>query len=381
MRLAFTIFKYFPYGGAQKDMLAIARACKQRGHDITLFCYEFQGERPGWLEVQLLPARGLSNHRRALHFQELALAAIAAARFDGVIGFSRMAGLDVYFAADDCLAAQLATRCALIRMLPRARCFAAMERATIGPTGAKTILTLTQCQEKDFQHYYGCAYERFSRLPPLVPDAFRDLDALRSKRKALRQELRAGEDDLVLVQVASSYHTKGVDRSLYALAALPGNSRPRLWLVGAEKHPESMQRLARSLDIASLVTFCGARNDVPAILAAADIMIHPARRESAGAVLVEALAAGLPVITSGICGYAEHVGNASAGAVLGEPFQQQQFNQQLASLLADSERRHACAEKARAYADSHDFYARASIAAKAIEQAIAAENAEKPRQA
>ena len=380
MRLAFTIFKYFPHGGAQKDMLAIAHACNQRGHDITLFCYEFKGERPNWLEVQLLPAKGLSNHRRALHFQELALAAIADAHFDGVIGFNRMAGLDVYFAADDCLAAQLAARSALIRMLPRARCFTAMERAAIGTNGAKTILTLTQRQEKDFQHYYGCAPERFSRLPPLVPVAFRDLDTLRSKRKALRQELGAGENDLVLVQVASSYHTKGVDRSLHALAALTdGSPRPRLWLIGAEKHPESMQRLARNLDIASLVTFCGARNDVPAILAAADIMIHPARRESAGAVLVEALAAGLPVITSGVCGYAEHVDNADAGAVLSEPFQQQELNQQLASLLADPQRRCACAENARAYADSHDFYARASIAAKTIEQAIAAQNAEKPR--
>lgn len=360
-------------------MLAIANACKQRGHDITLFCYDFQGEQPEWLEVRLLPARGLSNHRRALHFQELALSAIAAARFDGVIGFSRMAGLDVYFAADDCLAAQLAKRSALIRMLPRARTFAAMEKAAVGPNGAKTILTLTLRQEKDFQHYYGCVPGRFSRLPPLVPDAFRDLDALRSKRKALRQELRAEEDDLVLVQVASSYHTKGVDRSLRALAALPDNSRPRLWLIGAEKHPESMQSLARNLNIASLVTFCGARNDVPAILAAADIMVHPARRESAGAVLVEALAAGLPVITSGVCGYAEHVDNADAGAVLYEPFQQQELNQQLASLLADSQRRRTCAKNARAYAESRDFYARADIAAKTIEQAIAAKNTEKPR--
>ncbi|MGI5922658.1 MAG: glycosyltransferase family 4 protein [Lentisphaeria bacterium] len=378
MRLAFTIFKYFPHGGAQKDMLAIARACNQRGHDITLFCYEFQGERPDWLEVQLLPAKGLSNHRRALHFQELAQAACAATHFDGIIGFSRMAGLDVYFAADDCLVAQLATRSALIRMLPRARCFAAMEKAAIGPAGAKTILTLTQRQEKDFQHHYGCAPERFSRLPPLVPDAFRDLETLRSKRKTLRQELGAEEKDLVLVQVASSYHTKGVDRSLHALAALPDHSRPRLWLIGAEKHPENMQRLARNLDIASLVSFCGARNDVPALLVAADIMIHPARQESAGAVLVEALAAGLPVISSGICGYAEHIDQAGAGAVLPEPFQQRQLNQQLASLLTDSQRRHTCAEKARAYADSHDFYARANIAAKIIEQAITAKNAEKP---
>ena len=379
MRLAFTIFKFFPHGGAQKDMLAIAQACKQRGHDITLFCYEFQGERPDWLKLQLLPTKGLSNHRRAMHFQDLALASIAAGHFDGVVGFSRMAGLDVYFAADDCLAAQQATRSLLTRILPRARSFSTMERAAIGPTGAKTILTLTHRQEDDFQRHYSCALERLHRLPPLVPDAFRDLAALQAKRNALRQELGATEKDLVLAQVASSYHTKGVDRTLRALAALPDTIRLRLWVVGAEKHPGGMQRLARKLGIAHLVTFCGARNDVPAILAAADVMIHPARQESAGAVLVEALAAGLPVISSGICGYAEHVHNANAGTVLREPFQQQQLNLQLASMLADHARRQTCAANARAYAQSHNFYARADIAARTIEQAIAVKNAEKPR--
>lgn len=375
MRLAFTIFKYFPHGGAQKDMLAIAHACKQRGHDITLFCYEFQGEQPAWLDLRILPAKGCSNHRRAMHFQELALTAIAAGRFDGVIGFSRMAGLDVYFAADDCLAAQLATRSLLTRMLPRARSFAAMERAAIGPAGAQMILTLTRRQEDDFQRHYSCAPRRFFRLPPLVPDAFRDLAALQAKRNALRQELGAGEKDLILAQVASSYHTKGVDRTLRAIAALPDSIRPRLWVVGAEKHPGGMQRLARKLGIAPRITFCGGRNDVPAILAAADAMVHPARQESAGAVLVEALAAGLPVITSGICGYAEHVHNAGAGAVIPEPFQQHQLNQQLASLLADHEQLQTCAANARTYTKNHDFYARADIAAIAIEKSLAAKAA------
>ncbi len=156
--------------------------------------------------------------------------------------------------------------------------------------------------------------------------------------------------------VGSGFHTKGVDRSLRALAALPAALRDdtRLVVVGRGK-PAPYRRLAQRLGIADRVRFTGGRDDVPELLRAADLLLHPARQENTGSVLLEALAAGLPVLVTGNCGYAHHVRDAGAGAVLDPPFDQGAFNDAL-SRLAASPGREPLGEKARRYGQDEALY-------------------------
>jgi UDP-glucose:(heptosyl)LPS alpha-1,3-glucosyltransferase len=72
---------------------------------------------------------------------------------------------------------------------------------------------------------------------------------------------------------------------------------------------------------------------VPDLLAAADLMLHPAYRESAGYTLLEAVVAGLPVLATETCGYAYHIVQAGAGAVCPEPFAQASLNKMLLDML------------------------------------------------
>jgi UDP-glucose:(heptosyl)LPS alpha-1,3-glucosyltransferase len=60
----------------------------------------------------------------------------------------------------------------------------------------------------------------------------------------------------------------------------------------------------------------GIRQDIPAIMAAADVLVHPARIETTGTVIIEALANGLPVVTTDTCGFAPFVETADAGVVI-----------------------------------------------------------------
>ncbi|MBZ0218745.1 MAG: glycosyltransferase, partial [Fimbriimonadaceae bacterium] len=64
----------------------------------------------------------------------------------------------------------------------------------------------------------------------------------------------------------------------------------------------------------------GHRDDIADILCAADLMVHPARKENTGAVILESLMCGTPVICSGSCGNAEFVARSGAGSVTPEPF-------------------------------------------------------------
>ena len=70
------------------------------------------------------------------------------------------------------------------------------------------------------------------------------------------------------------------------------------------------------------VRFLGFREDIPELMAAADMLVHPSRLDVTGQVILEAIVNGLPAVVTGHCGFAEHVEKSGAGIVLPEPFAQ-----------------------------------------------------------
>ncbi len=74
----------------------------------------------------------------------------------------------------------------------------------------------------------------------------------------------------------------------------------RLRLVGDGRLRIDLEALARKLEIDKKVEFLGSRNDVPELLGSADIFIFSARQEGLGSVLLEAMAAGLPIIATDV---------------------------------------------------------------------------------
>ncbi|MCO6561320.1 MAG: hypothetical protein J6574_09555, partial [Gilliamella sp.] len=61
MQLAFCIYKYFPFGGLQRDFLQIAKACQNRGHNARVYVMDWQGDVPCGFDIILVPKKGLSN--------------------------------------------------------------------------------------------------------------------------------------------------------------------------------------------------------------------------------------------------------------------------------------------------------------------------------
>jgi UDP-glucose:(heptosyl)LPS alpha-1,3-glucosyltransferase len=95
-----------------------------------------------------------------------------------------------------------------------------------------------------------------------------------------------------------------------------------------------MLALAHELGVADRLVITQGRNDIPRLMKGADLLVHPARIELAGNVLIEAMTAGLPVLASEECGYAMHVVRAGAGFVTQAPFEQAEFNRRLEELLS-----------------------------------------------
>jgi len=358
MQLAFCLFKYFPYGGLQRKFLRIALGCQARGHSIRVYTLKWEGEIPPEFDVRFVPVRAWRNHSRCNKFGTWVKADLAHQPVDRVIGFNKMPGLDVYYAADPCFEEKARTlRSPLYRLSPRYRCLAALERAVFAPENHTEILMISQAQQPFFERHYGTPPERFHLLPPGISVDRRASDDAHVIRAAFRTEFGLGDDDLLLLLIGSGFKTKGLDRCLKALAALPEvlRRRTRFFVIGKD-NPRPFQRQARLLGLGKQVVFLGGRDDIPRFLLGADLLIHPAYSETGGNVLLEALVAGLPVLVTDVCGYAHYIDEAGAGRLIASPFTQKSLDAALAEMLADPVARARWSRNALIFSEHADLY-------------------------
>ena len=368
MQLAFCLYKYFPFGGLQRDFLRIASACQARGHAIRVYTLSWQGELPEGFELVIVPVNALSNAGRYARFTDWVTADLARRPVDRVIGFNKMPGLDVYYAADGCYEDKAQTlRAPIYKRWGRYKHFADYERAVFAPESKTEILMISEVQQPLFIKHYATPEARFHLLPPGIAADRRAPANAGEIRAEFRREFKLADDDLLLVQIGSGFKTKGVDRSLKALAALPSalKKRTKLFVIGQDD-PKVFQLQSATLGLGEHVQFLKGRSDIPRFLLGADLLIHPAYNENTGTVLLEALVAGLPVLVSAVCGYAHYISDADAGRVLDEPFEQTQLNEYLTYMLSDDAARAAWSQNGLAYAQTADLYSMPQHAADVI---------------
>ena len=133
MKFAFTLIKYFPFGGLQRDFIRIAQECLRRGHHVDVLTPYWQGEIPDGLHVNVLKLNAFSNHRRRIAFARAVHTHSRPKKYDAIVGFSKMPGLDFYYAADSCFAERVTTKPFWYQYLGRSRVYLSLERAVFAP--------------------------------------------------------------------------------------------------------------------------------------------------------------------------------------------------------------------------------------------------------
>jgi UDP-glucose:(heptosyl)LPS alpha-1,3-glucosyltransferase len=205
-------------------------------------------------------------------------------------------------------------------------------------------------------------------LPPgiardrLAPPDVRDI------RRSLRQELGIDDETHMILMVGSGFRTKGTDRAMKAFAALPAAIRQQsvLVIIGKDNF-RPFRRLARRLGIADRIVFFHGRDDIPRFLFSADLLLHPAYRENTGTVLIEAMAARLPVLASDVCGYAYHIQHADAGQLIPTPFHQATLDRMLKEMLT-APQRSQWGQNGWRYVHANDVFSMPERAADIIER-------------
>jgi UDP-glucose:(heptosyl)LPS alpha-1,3-glucosyltransferase len=139
------------------------------------------------------------------------------------------------------------------------------------------------------------------------------------RRKALGETLHAGATAPVMLYVGSGYERKGLPSLLRALKHMQRTDAV-LWVVGRDKQETLMRKLAQTLGVDQRVMFLGAQTDVRPFYGAADLFVLPTHYDPLPNAALEALACGLPVLTTDTCGAAELL-SADSGRVVraGDP--------------------------------------------------------------
>jgi UDP-glucose:(heptosyl)LPS alpha-1,3-glucosyltransferase len=357
MRIAFAIMKLFPGGGLQRDCVEIARHCRQRGHDVAIFTsHKDASDFADDLAVVVLPIRQSTNHRMLEEFAASFRWAAALQQFDLRVGFDKLTHLDVLYCADPSIYFRM-RREPFRFFIPRYRTYLALERATFHPGRGTSVLVLSHKQLNGYRQAWHTPPERLSLLPPTVSTARRRPEYRRNGvRETVRSHLGFAPRDWVWIAIGVQPHTKGFDRTIRALLEFPSAKLLVVGLLAASTRAAvALAMRAERLGLAQRISFLGHREDIPDLMAAADLLVHPARYDTTGTVILEAVVNGLPVVTTSTCGYAQHVMAAQAGIVIREPFNAAAFAVAL-SAAEDAGRRSQWSASAERYGAQSFLY-------------------------
>lgn len=162
----------------------------------------------------------------------------------------------------------------------------------------------------------------------------------------ITDELSIPAQTKIILFVGSLVKNKGIDIAISAAAPLLQRGKCHLLLVGEagkieqfnpgnDAFYQSFYNKAKALEQAGVLTFLGHRSDIASLMHQSTVLLHPARSEGFGLVIAEALACGLPVVTSRSGGIPEVVGDCPA-ALLCDAEDTASFRQSLENIFSKS---------------------------------------------
>jgi UDP-glucose:(heptosyl)LPS alpha-1,3-glucosyltransferase len=177
--------------------------------------------------------------------------------------------------------------------------------------------------------------ENVAVIPNGVDTAQFSPSARLARRSEARLRRKLQESDFVLLLIGNDWRVKGLETVLRAVGSL--RDLPILVIAAGDDSPDSFRELARSLGILERCRFEPSREDVLDFYAAADLYVSPSREDSFGLPVAEAIACGLPVITSRFAGISELIQNGVDGFVLRDPHDEKELATLFERLFRDQE--------------------------------------------
>lgn len=207
------------------------------------------------------------------------------------------------------------------------------ELALVEARSTKRIIAVSHLVKRQLLQYYDIEAEKIVALPNGIhPEEFAR-DRRDDIRSDFRKRLNLEEDTKVLLFVGNEFGRKGL-RCLIEATVQLRTRNVRLLIAGRDDHAP-YARLAQKLGIEERVTFLGSVSPPEQMYAAADVFVFPTLYEPFGMVVIESMAAGLPVITSKSCGSVEGMMDGKDGIFLDHPESVDELHSALVRILDD----------------------------------------------
>jgi len=317
MKLAIICRPYVFHGGIETATAGLIDELARQGHAVDLITTAGQKEVPGVTVCRLPTLR----HPSVLRLLSFGLAARRVARsgaYEIVQSHERVFLQDIYRAGEGCHRAYLrAMGRSGAQVNPYHRVVLGLEKRIFGLRTARHVVAISNRSKAEIERLYATPAGRVTVVYNGVDLSRFHPDNRQRLGKAAREEFGLAAGDRVILFVGSGFERKGLGPLIEAMARLrPSDSR---LVVAGKGDARPYRTLAARLGVDDLLRWAGPVERVERLYAAADVVALPARYEPFGNVHLEALASGVPVLTSGAAGGAEVVRPGLNGWVVGAP--------------------------------------------------------------
>ena len=318
-RIALVRARYSPFGGAERFVDHALAALQQNDVAVTLITRR-------WKQGSVIPAVicnpfYVGNVWRDWGFARSVCRILPRENFDLVQSHERIACCDVYRAGDGVHREWLAQRSRTLSALGRAKValnpyhayIKHAEAALFRSPRLRAVICNSRMVKDEIHTWFQVPDETLHVIYSGV-DTQRFHPALRERhRAAFRAEQRIPDAATVFLYVGSGFERKGVAPLIKAFSTLPDTAY--LVVVGNDKRKTHYETLADQCGAAARIRFLGALKDVTPCYGAADVFVLPTLYDPFPNVILEAMASGLPVITSTKSGGAELIEPGKSGYI------------------------------------------------------------------
>jgi len=318
IRLAIVRQKYRPDGGAERFISRALEALDNQAMDLNVITRQWQGERQANWHLHICDPLKWGRISRERGFADAARKIWQREKFDIVQSHERIAGCDIYRAGDGVHQRWLEQRSLLLpawrqKLLMSNRYHRYVmdaEREMYQAKELKAVICNAQMVKDEIIERFGVAGDKIHVIYNAISTT-QFVPVSEVERSKLRAKLGLPLNATILIYVGSGFERKGLAAAIRAVA---GTNR-YLVVVGKDKAEKQYQSLASELGCSERIIFAGMQQDTRPWYQAADGLLLPTLYDPFPNVILEAMACGLPVITSTTCGGSEFIEPGKNGYV------------------------------------------------------------------
>ncbi|MEW6026668.1 MAG: glycosyltransferase family 4 protein [Planctomycetota bacterium] len=330
MKIAFVIYNWSESkGGVERYAYDLARYLTKEGNEVHIFSANKDAAPAPGLIFHPVPAGGIFSYNKYSAFARNSARMLKEDRFDVIHGFGRTYYQDVYRVGSGCHWEYLKNRHPstnnifgrLLQYLnPRNQVIMHLEKKSFSRGAYKKVVCISHRVKQEVQAYYHIPDEDIKIIYNGI-DLNRFNPGNREKYcSETRAKLGLSGGDIVLLFVGSGFERKGLQYAIESLALVPQDKRANLkLLVVGSGNIARYQSLAARHNIEKQVIFAGAQAQIERYYASGDVFLFPTLYEPFGTVCLEAMASGLPVITTRIAGASEVIADSIDSFVVDRP--------------------------------------------------------------